>query len=77
MLHLIFILSSPIAIDIIYKNMSSKSCHHIHNFKKKSSQLDTLKWIHAVFVVSDNPKSRKAKVRLNFYYIPIILMEAI
>ncbi|CAG9863922.1 unnamed protein product [Phyllotreta striolata] len=42
--------------------MSVKNCCHIQYFKKKPSQLETLKWIHAVFVISDTSTTRKAKI---------------
>lgn len=42
--------------------MSAKGCHHLQGFKKNHSNLDNLKWIHAVFVVTDSTRNRKAKI---------------
>lgn len=44
--------------------MSAKGCHHLQAFKRSQKNLDSLKWIHMVFVVSGTPKTRKAKVSL-------------
>ncbi|XP_050502753.1 ubiquitin carboxyl-terminal hydrolase nonstop isoform X1 [Diabrotica virgifera virgifera] len=42
--------------------MSAKGCHHLQVFKKTHAHVDALKWVHVVFVVTDTPKSRKAKI---------------
>ncbi|CAH0564207.1 unnamed protein product [Brassicogethes aeneus] len=42
--------------------MSAKACHHLQLYKKSNKNLESFKWIHAVFVVGTSLKSRKAKI---------------
>ncbi|KAJ8982851.1 hypothetical protein NQ317_002258, partial [Molorchus minor] len=42
--------------------MSAKGCQHLQAFKKNPKNLESFKWIHAVFVVGNSAKSKKIKV---------------
>lgn len=38
--------------------MSAKGCHHLQTFKKNPKNLESLKWIHVVFVVGSTLKTK-------------------
>ncbi|CAH1154568.1 unnamed protein product [Phaedon cochleariae] len=42
--------------------MSAKGCYHLQVFKEDNTNLDSFKWIHAVFVVADTTRSRETKI---------------
>lgn len=44
--------------------MSVKGCNHLQTFKKSNIRnLNTIQWVHAVFVIGSSHQSRRAKVR--------------
>ncbi|KAJ8912191.1 hypothetical protein NQ315_003795 [Exocentrus adspersus] len=44
--------------------MSAKGCHHLQGFKKDHKNLESLKWIHAVFVVANTHSSATLKTKI-------------
>ncbi|VEN36958.1 unnamed protein product [Callosobruchus maculatus] len=42
--------------------MSAKGCLHVQGFKRIPKNLDTFKWVHAVFVVAGNRKTHETKI---------------
>lgn len=48
--------------DSAKMTMSAKGCEHFQAFKEDSTNLETLRWIHAVFVVGSPSRFRQVKI---------------
>ncbi|KAL1502844.1 hypothetical protein ABEB36_007928 [Hypothenemus hampei] len=46
--------------------MTVKGCEHFEEFKEDASNMETLKWIHSVFVIGSPPKHKQIKICNSF-----------